>query len=84
MTKKLSKYYVHYLFRTQYYKHETNVLGNEELLIRQKRQLDDFEDDVDQYAAASNQDSAEEPGFWDRVVKVALKLFNRFIEWLNS
>lgn len=43
--------------------------------VRIKRQLEDFDsDDV----------PPEEPGFWDRVVKVALRLFNKFIEWLNS
>ncbi|KPJ05671.1 Zinc finger matrin-type protein 2 [Papilio xuthus] len=44
---------------------------------RIKRQLEDFDSDD-----ATPDD--QEPGFWDRVVKVALRLFNKFIEWLNS
>lgn len=43
--------------------------------------MENFDDD---YAPTANQEAQEEPGFWDRVVKVALKLFSRFVEWLNS
>ncbi|CAH2236972.1 jg9465 [Pararge aegeria aegeria] len=50
-------------------------------LSREKRQLEEFEND---YPTPSAQEAEEEPGFWDRVVKVAIKLFSRFIEWLNS
>ncbi|XP_047527196.1 uncharacterized protein LOC125064281 [Vanessa atalanta] len=51
-------------------------------LIREKRQLEDLEDD--EYPTPSSQEAGEESGFWDKVVKVALRLFNKFIEWLNS
>nr|XP_034824967.1 uncharacterized protein LOC117982697 isoform X2 [Maniola hyperantus] len=51
-------------------------------ISREKRQLEDFEND--DYPTPSAQAAEEEPGFWDRIVKVALRLFNRFIEWLNS
>ncbi|XP_046960308.1 uncharacterized protein LOC124530278 [Vanessa cardui] len=51
-------------------------------LIREKRQLEDLEDD--EYPTPSTQETGEESGFWDKVVKVALRLFNKFIEWLNS
>ena len=47
---------------------------------REKRQLENFDDE---YPSASQQEE-EDPGFWDRIVKVALKLFSKFIEWLNS
>ncbi|KAJ8732120.1 hypothetical protein PYW08_014850 [Mythimna loreyi] len=47
---------------------------------REKRQLENFDDE---YPTASQREE-EEPGFWDRIVKVALKLFSRFVEWLNS
>ncbi|CAG5039950.1 unnamed protein product [Parnassius apollo] len=47
-------------------------------VTREKRQVENFDsDDI------SRQDE-QEPGFWDRVVKVAIRLFNKFIEWLNS
>ena len=49
-------------------------------LLRLKRQMETF----DEYPTATSQETEEESGFWDRVVKVALKIFNRFIEWLNS
>ncbi|RVE41170.1 hypothetical protein evm_014180 [Chilo suppressalis] len=26
----------------------------------------------------------DEPSFWDRVIKIAVKLFSRFVEWLNN
>lgn len=53
----------------------------EEPITREKRQLEDFDDE---YATASQEGQKEEPSFWDRVVKVALKLFSRFVEWLNT
>ncbi|XP_023941185.1 uncharacterized protein LOC112048061 [Bicyclus anynana] len=52
-----------------------------DILSREKRQLEDLDNE---YPTLSAQEAEEEPGFWDRVVKVALKLFNKFIEWLNS
>ncbi|XP_045764653.1 uncharacterized protein LOC123866917 [Maniola jurtina] len=57
-------------------------LENSNAISREKRQLEDFEND--DYPTPSAQAAEEEPGFWDRIVKVALRLFNRFIEWLNS
>ncbi|KAF9414955.1 hypothetical protein HW555_007222 [Spodoptera exigua] len=48
---------------------------------REKRQLENFDDE---YPTATSQHEEEEPGFWDRIVKVALKLFSKFVEWLNS
>lgn len=53
-----------------------------DFISREKRQLETFENE--DYPSAPSQNEQEEPGFWDRIVKVALKLFNRFIEWLNS
>ncbi|XP_050343021.1 uncharacterized protein LOC126768769 [Nymphalis io] len=50
--------------------------------IREKRQLEELEDD--DYPTPSAQEAEQETGFWDKVVKVALRLFNKFIEWLNS
>lgn len=47
-------------------------------VARHKRQLENFDTEE-----TISQDD-EEPGFWDRVIKVAVKLFNKFIEWLNS
>ncbi|KAG7299399.1 hypothetical protein JYU34_016349 [Plutella xylostella] len=59
-----------------------DFLDNEhQLLDREKRQMESF-DEGDEYPISANQE--EDSGFWDSVVKVALKLFNRFIEWLNS
>ncbi|XP_068630788.1 uncharacterized protein [Battus philenor] len=55
-----------------------NVNYEEDQLMREKRQLENFDSDDTTLA------EQEEPGFWDRVVKVALRLFNKFIEWLNS
>ncbi|XP_061709738.1 uncharacterized protein LOC133519699 [Cydia pomonella] len=50
-------------------------------LFREKRQVESFDDDD---LSAPQQQEPEEPGFWDRVVKIAVKLFARFVEWLNS
>ncbi|XP_063532648.1 uncharacterized protein LOC134743198 [Cydia strobilella] len=50
-------------------------------LFREKRQVEAFYDDD---LGAPQQQEPEEPGFWDRVVKIAVKLFSRFVEWLNS
>ncbi|CAB3243731.1 unnamed protein product [Arctia plantaginis] len=49
--------------------------------VREKRQVEIFDDE---YPTAVSQNEEEEPGFWDRIVKVALKIFSKFIEWLNS
>ncbi|PZC85349.1 hypothetical protein B5X24_HaOG201845 [Helicoverpa armigera] len=56
-------------------------LDDIEDLHREKRQLENFDDE---YPTGASQHEEEEPGFWDRIVKVALKLFSRFIEWLNA
>ncbi|XP_045493612.1 uncharacterized protein LOC123692857 [Colias croceus] len=57
-----------------------NNFGNS--LAREKRQLEDL--DADEFSSGLTKDAQEEPSFWDRVVKVALRLFNKFIEWLNT
>lgn len=49
--------------------------------VREKRQVEIFDDE---YPTAMSQNEQEEPGFWDRIVKVALKIFSKFIEWLNA
>lgn len=51
-------------------------------LTRIKRQLEDFE--TDDFSTPPAQQNEEESGFWDRMVKMALRLFNKFIEWLNA
>lgn len=51
-------------------------------VTRIKRQLEDFE--TDDFSTPAAQESEEESGFWDRMVKMALRLFNKFIEWLNA
>lgn len=56
-------------------------LPNNKFLLRERRQLEDLGND--DFPTPSAQDG-EESGFWDKVVKVALRLFNKFIEWLNS
>lgn len=58
----------------------TDNIENENTL-RVKRQIETFDAD---YPTAASEDQQEESGFWDRVVNVALKLFSKFIEWLNS
>lgn len=50
-------------------------------MLRVKRQIETFDTD---YPTAASEDQQEESGFWDRVVNVALKLFSKFIEWLNG
>ncbi|OWR45419.1 hypothetical protein KGM_215561 [Danaus plexippus plexippus] len=59
----------------------TDTLKNND--VRAKRELEDLEND-DEFALPSSPGMEEEPGFWDRVVKIAMKIFNKFIEWLNS
>ncbi|XP_060801042.1 uncharacterized protein LOC106132915 [Amyelois transitella] len=51
-------------------------------ISRPKREIENF--DTDDYPTTPNQEVQEETSFWDRVVKVALQLFSRFVEWLNS
>ncbi|XP_049866022.1 uncharacterized protein LOC126366810 [Pectinophora gossypiella] len=51
-------------------------------LTRARRQIESF--DAEDYPTTANEEQQDEAGFWDRVVRVALKLFSRFIEWLNS
>ncbi|XP_063621138.1 uncharacterized protein LOC134793484 [Cydia splendana] len=50
-------------------------------IFREKRQVESFDDED---LSSPQQQEPEEPGFWDRVVKIAVKLFSRFVEWLNS
>lgn len=50
---------------------------------REKRQVETF--DADEYPTGTTSEGVEdEPSFWDRVVKIAIKLFSRFVEWLNT
>ncbi|XP_063361550.1 uncharacterized protein LOC134650525 [Cydia amplana] len=50
-------------------------------LFREKRQVESFDDED---LSATQQQEPDEPGFWDRVIKIAVKVFARFVEWLNS
>ncbi|KAJ2946922.1 hypothetical protein O0L34_g16264 [Tuta absoluta] len=62
---------------------------DDETILRAKREIENL-DNLDTTApeefqtATGYENQEEEPGFWDRVVKVALKLFSKFVEWLNS
>ncbi|XP_053602134.1 uncharacterized protein LOC128670478 [Plodia interpunctella] len=71
-----------YHLETSYDATSSNVDSSIDDLSRQKRQIENF--DTDDYPTTPNQDVQEETSFWDRVVKVALQLFSRFVEWLNS
>ncbi|KAL0892251.1 hypothetical protein ABMA27_015434 [Loxostege sticticalis] len=59
-----------------------DLFSNVNDLAREKRQVETF--DTDDYPTTGNEEAQDEPGFWDRVVRIAVKLFSRFIEWLNS
>ncbi|CAK1553588.1 unnamed protein product [Leptosia nina] len=48
-------------------------------LIRDKRQLEDLS--AESPLPVNNQ---QDTGFWEKVVRVALSIFNKFMEWLNS
>ncbi|KAI8428631.1 hypothetical protein MSG28_007367 [Choristoneura fumiferana] len=58
----------------------SNDVQQLESLVREKRQMETFEDN--EFSAP--QQAPEESGFWDRVISVALKLFSKFVEWLNT
>lgn len=52
----------------------------ESILLREKRELENFNEE---YPTSSSTD-IEKPSFWDKIVNAAIKLFSRFVEWLNS
>lgn len=70
-----------YLIRISHNFFSTETNDKEDFPRRERRQVETFDDE---YPTAASADSQEETGFWDRVVKVALKLFSKFVEWLNS
>ncbi|XP_059062185.1 uncharacterized protein LOC131854998 [Achroia grisella] len=55
----------------------------ENLVLREKRQIENFDTD-DDFPTTPSDNVQDENSFWDRIVKVAIKLFSRFVEWLNS
>ncbi|CAH0727750.1 unnamed protein product, partial [Brenthis ino] len=57
-------------------------LHKQHFVERTKRQIEDFGNE--DFPTPSAQESEDQPSFWDRMVKMALRLFNKFIEWLNS
>ncbi|KAI5644081.1 hypothetical protein NE865_03992 [Phthorimaea operculella] len=59
---------------------------DEDTIFRAKREIEELDTTApDEFQTATGyENQEEEPGFWDRVVKVALKLFSKFVEWLNS
>ncbi|XP_052751176.1 uncharacterized protein LOC128200765 [Galleria mellonella] len=56
--------------------------NSENLLVREKRQIENF--DTDDLPTTPSDNVQDESSFWDRIVKVALRLFSKFVEWLNS
>ncbi|CAH4019345.1 unnamed protein product [Pieris brassicae] len=46
--------------------------------IRHRREIEDLSEEFPPSV------KAQEPGFWERVMNVAIRIFNRFIEWLNT
>ncbi|CAF4777627.1 unnamed protein product [Pieris macdunnoughi] len=47
--------------------------------IRHRREIEDLSEEFPPPVKAQ-----EEPGFWERVMNVAIRIFNKFIEWLNT
>ncbi|XP_050671476.1 uncharacterized protein LOC126969897 [Leptidea sinapis] len=48
--------------------------------LRLKRQLEDLDSDLN---TEETQDT-KDPSFWDRMIKIALNLFSKLVQWLNT